>query len=113
MLFYHIPSKKATPFVLPRARKPKPAKTEGRTPLRRSEMRLLPSAAAVVVAATAAAAAIVQQVAVVTAAAEQEDEDDDPPAAAKTVRVAIHNQEPPVSVMSSALIPCYDGRRKR
>lgn len=104
--------------MLRRAGKPKDAKTEGQAPLRRSEMRL---AAAVVVAATAAtiaaaaavAAASAQRVAVVTAAAEQENEDDDPPAAAKTIRVAIHNQEPPVSVMSSALIPCYDGQRKR
>ena len=80
MLFYHIPSKKATPFVLRRGRKPNAAKTEGRAPLRRSEMRLLPSAAAVVVAATAAA--IVQPVAVVTAAAEQE------------MRMMIHQQPP-------------------
>ena len=58
----------------------------------------LGSAAAVVVATTAAAAAaaVVEERTVVTAAAEQENENDDPPAAAKTIRVAIHNQEPPV-----------------
>ena len=48
--------------------------------------------------------------AVISAAAEQQEQDDDPPAvAAEAIGIAIHSQEPPVWILSTRLIPCYDG----
>ena len=41
---------------------------------------------------------------------DQQDQNDDPPAvAAEAIGIAIHSQEPPVWILSTRLIPCYDG----
>lgn len=74
---------------------------------------LLPRRIDASAAAAAAAAVVVGRVgaaAVISAAAEQQEQDDDPPAvAAEAIGIAIHSQEPPVWILSTRLIPCYDG----
>lgn len=85
---------------------------EGKTPLRRIHVSYSGvSATATAVVLTAAATTVVTESAAIAAAAEQQNEDNDPPAAAKTIRTTIHNQEPPVKVMSTGLTPYYDRGR--
>ena len=79
---------------------------------KRGRSRLLPRRNYASAAAATAAVVVgcIGAAAVIPAAAEQQEQDDDPPAvAAEAIGIAIHSQEPPVWILSTRLIPCYDG----